>query len=151
MLNNEILCILAKFLIPACLGQEQQVHKRCFTKGYNKMDGNVFGFVSILVFGCGLYGLYAYIMMKKDGHINETLLLGKSYMEHMCQNREEFVKKSLPAVLIFGIAATVYGAIDMIHWFVTPIPVLDYIGLAVFLVILVWYMVYTSKLKKQYF
>lgn len=115
------------------------------------MDDSVFGFVSVLVFGCGIYGLYAYIKMKKDGHINETLLLGKNYMEHMCKDRKTFVEKSLPAVLIFGIAATVYGIIDMVHWFVTPIPALDYIGLAVFLIVLIWYMAYTSKLKKKYF
>jgi hypothetical protein len=115
------------------------------------MDDSVFGFVSVLVFGCGIYGLYAYIKMKKDGHINETLLLGKNYMEHMCKDRETFVKKALPAVLVFGIAATVYGTIDMIHCFVAPIPVIDYIGLAVFIITLVWYMVYTSKLKKKYF
>ncbi len=115
------------------------------------MDDNVFGFVSVLVFGCGIYGLYAYIKMKKDGHINETLLLGKNYMEYMCKDKEAFINKALPAVLVFGISATVYGIIDIIHWFVTPIPVFDYIGLAAFLVVLVWYMAYTSKLKKQYF
>ena len=58
---------------------------------------------------------------------------------------------ALPAVLVFGIVATVYGVIDMIHCFVTPIPVLDYTGLAVFLGVLVWYMVYTTKLKNKYF
>ncbi len=68
-----------------------------------------------------------------------------------CKDRETFVKKALPAVLVFGIAATVYGTIDMIHCFVAPIPVIDYIGLAVFIITLVWYMVYTSKLKKKYF
>lgn len=115
------------------------------------MDESVFGFVSIMAFGCGIYGLYAYIRMKMDGHINETLLLGKKYSEHMCRNKEEFVKKALPAVLVFGIVATVYGVIDMIHCFVTPIPVLDYTGLAVFLGVLVWYMVYTTKLKNKYF
>lgn len=115
------------------------------------MDDSVFGFVSVLVFGCGIYGLYAYIKMKRDGHINETLLLGKNYMEHMCKDRETFVKKSLPPVFAFGITATVYGVIDMIHCYVTPIPVADYTGLAVFLITLVWYMVYTSKLKKKYF
>lgn len=115
------------------------------------MDESVFGFVSIMAFGCGIYGLYAYIRMKMDGHINETLLLGKKYSEHMCKNKEEFVKKALPAVLVFGIVATVYGVIDMIHCFVTPIPVLDYTGLAVFLGVLVWYMVYTTKLKNKYF
>ena len=115
------------------------------------MDENVFGFVSIMAFGCGIYGLYAYIQMRRNGSINETLLLGKKYSEYMCRDKAAFVKKALPAVLVFGIVATVYGVIDMIHCFVTPIPVLDYTGLAVFFGVLVWYMVYTTKLKNKYF
>lgn len=115
------------------------------------MDDSVFGFISIMAFGCGIYGLYAYIQMKRDGHINETLLLGKRHTEYMCKDKEAFLKKALPAVLLFGIVATVYGIIDMIHCFVTPIPVLDYSGLAIFLAMLVWYMVYTTKLKNKYF
>ena len=38
---------------------------------------DMFGALSLLIFGCGIYGLYAYVKMKKDGHINEILLLGK--------------------------------------------------------------------------
>ena len=115
------------------------------------MDESVFGFVSIMAFGCGLYGLYAYIRMKMDGHINETLLLGKKYSEHMCRNKEEFVKKALPAVLVFGIVTTAYGVIDMIHCYVKPIQAVDSAGLVIFLGMLVWYMVYTTKLKNKYF
>lgn len=115
------------------------------------MDDSVFGFISVMAFGCGIYGLYAYIQMRRDGHINETLLLGKKYMEYMCKDKDAFIKKALPAVLIFGIVTTVYGVIDMIHCFVTPIQVLDYIGLAAFFIMLVWYMVYTTKLKNEYF
>lgn len=35
---------------------------------------SVFGFIGILAVGCGIYCLYAYFNMKKDGHINETIL-----------------------------------------------------------------------------
>ncbi len=115
-----------------------------------RMD-SMFGFVSWIVLGCGIYGIYAYIKMRKDGHINETLLLGKSYMESMCKDKEAFLKKAMPAVLVFGVTAIAYGLIDVIHYFVKPIPILDYIGMAAFLIMLVWYMVYTGKLKKEYF
>ena len=47
-----------------------------------------FGIISVIVFGCGIYGFYAYFQMKRDGHINETLLLGKSYTEQMCKDKE---------------------------------------------------------------
>lgn len=115
------------------------------------MDDSIFGFIGILVLFCGLYGIYAYVKMKKGGPINEALLLGKSYVEYKCKDREGFLAKALPAVLIFSITAVVYGVIDAIHCFVTPIAIADYIGMFLFLAVLVWYMVYTTKLKKEFF
>lgn len=115
------------------------------------MDDSIFGFIGVLVLFCGLYGIYAYVKMKKGGPINEALLLGKSYVEYKCKDREEFLTKALPAVLIFSITAVVYGIIDAIHCFVTPIAVADYVGMFLFLAVLVWYMVYTTKLKKEFF
>ena len=70
---------------------------------------SVFGFIGILAVGCGIYCLYAYFNMKKDGHINETILLGKSYSEKMCKDKEAYLKKALPAVLGFGIVSILYG------------------------------------------
>lgn len=111
----------------------------------------MFGFISVLILGCGLYALYAYMNMKKGGPINETLLLGKGYDEHKCKDREAFVQKALPAMLIFGIATVLYGAIDVYHYFVSPLGIIDTIGMIIFFAVLVWYMIYTTKLKRQYF
>lgn len=77
-----------------------------------------FGIISVIVFGCGIYGFYAYIQMRRDGHINATLLLGKDYTEQMCKDKEAYMQKAVPAVLVFSIVATLYGAIDMFHYFV---------------------------------
>lgn len=112
---------------------------------------SMFGAISIIILGCGIYSLYAYLQMKKDGHINEVLLLGKNYTERMCKDKEAYMQKAVPAVLILGIVCTIYGAIDAIHFFVTPIKMLDLIAMAVFFVVLVWFMVYTTKLKNKYF
>ena len=45
---------------------------------------DVFGFVSLIVLGCGIYTLYAYIKMKKTDEINEILLLGNAYVAKKC-------------------------------------------------------------------
>lgn len=115
------------------------------------MDDSIFGFVSIIVLGCGIYSLYAYIKMRQDGHINETLLLGKGYMEYQCKDKEAYMKKAMPAVLLFGIVSTVYGIIDTVHYYVKPLGMADTIATVVFLIVLVGFMMYTLKLKKQYF
>lgn len=112
---------------------------------------NTFGIFSLLFFGCGVYAIYAWVKMKKDGHINETLLLGKNYFEYACKDKEAFIKKAQPAVLTFGIVSVVYGVIDFVHYYVTPIQILDYIAMAAFFVCIVWFMVYTTRLKREYF
>ncbi len=111
----------------------------------------MFGAISVLIFGCGVYCLYAYFKMKKDGHINEILLLGKGFAEYNCKDKEAYMQKAVPAVLIFGIITVLYGAIDVIHFYVTPIQMLDLIAMGVFFVALIWFMVYTTKLKNKYF
>ncbi|TCS79753.1 hypothetical protein EDD59_1076 [Muricomes intestini] len=112
---------------------------------------DMFGAISILVLGAGIYIIYAYMQMKQTGHINEVLLLGKGFTEQMCKDKKEFIQKALPTVLILGIVTIFYGAVDAIHYFVTPVTVLDLIAMAAFVVVLIWYMVYTTKLKKRYF
>lgn len=112
---------------------------------------DMFGIISVIVLGCGLYGLYAYVNMKRGGKLNEALLLGKNLTEEMCKDKEEFARKALPAVLVFAITATVYGAIDTIHYFVMPIAILDFAATVIFMVVLIWYVVYTTKLKRKYF
>ena len=69
-----------------------------------------------------------YFNMKKDGHINETILLGKSYSEKMCKDKEAYLKKALPAVLGFGIVSILYGIVDCIHWYVNPMEMVDTVG-----------------------
>ena len=49
---------------------------------------DIFGFVSLIVLGCGIYTLYAYIKMKKTGEINEILLLGNAYVAKKCKNKK---------------------------------------------------------------
>lgn len=112
---------------------------------------DVFAIFSVIIFGCGIYSLYAYMKMKREGHINETLLLGKNLTEQMCKDKEEFSRKTLPAMLLFGIVATLYGAIDIIHSFVIPIAAVDMAATAVFTVVLIWFVVYTTRLKRKYF
>lgn len=112
---------------------------------------DMFGIISVIVLGCGIYGLYAYVNMKKGGKLNEALLLGKNLTEEMCKDKEAFTCKALPAMLVFAITATLYGVIDTIHYFVMPVAILDLAATVVFMIVLIWYVVYTTRLKRKYF
>lgn len=112
---------------------------------------SIFGIVGVMAFACGIYCVYAYLKMKKDGHINETILLGKSYTERMCRDKDAFLGKAAPAVLILGLICIVYGIVDCIHCYVTPLGAVDAVGGAVFVGALVVFSVYTVRLRKEYF
>lgn len=112
---------------------------------------SIWGFVGIFIFGGGIYSLYSYVKMKKEGEINASLLLGKDYLYKKCKDKEGYIKKAGPALLIFGIVAVLYGGIDIIHCYVYPVTVADTVGMIVFFFVLIWFGVYTAKLKKQFF
>ena len=71
--------------------------------------------------------------------------------DQKCKNKKAFLEKALPSVLVFGIVTTIYGVIDMINSFVKPVGIVDTIANILFLIVLVGFLVYTTKLKKQYF
>ena len=116
----------------------------------DNMD-SIWGFIGVIVFSCGVYALYAFIKMKMTGEINATLLLGKDYIYKKCKNKDAFIKKAGPALLVFGIVALVYGAIDVIHCYVYSMEIVDTVGMIVFFIVLVAFAVYTTKLKREYF
>lgn len=112
---------------------------------------SIWGVVGIIVFACGIYAIYSAIKMKTSGDINVSLLLGKDYMYKTCKNKEVYIQKAGPALIIFGLVAAAYGAIDVIHCFVYPMGVIDMAGMVVFFIVLVWFAAYTSKLRRQYY
>lgn len=112
---------------------------------------SVWGFIGVIALGCGVYGLYSFIQMKRTGEINASLLLGKDYMYKKCKDKESYLKKAEPAVLLFSTAAFIYGIVDVIHCYVISIPLADTILMIVFLAVIVWFGIYTTQLKKKYF
>ena len=116
----------------------------------DNMD-SIWGFIGVIVLACGVYAIYAYIKMKTTGEINASLLLGKDYIYKKCKDKDAFTKKAGPALLGFGIVALVYGVIDVIHCYVYSMEIVDTVGMVVFFIVLVWFAVYTSKIKREYF
>ena len=97
------------------------------------------GWIGILVFFCGLYCLYAAVMMKTKGVINATILLGKDTRNKKCKDKEGFIRKMFPQLLLFGIVTTACGATDMINTYVTDIFVINTVMLVVFILEFLWF------------
>lgn len=112
---------------------------------------SIWGFLGILVIVCGFYAIYSLIKMKRTGEIDASLLLGKEYAYKKCRDKEGFIQKAWPAFLVLGIVAIIYGTLDIIHCYFYSMFLVDTVGMVVFFLVLVWFAVYTTKLKKEYF
>ncbi|MEF9945389.1 MAG: hypothetical protein RR869_00340 [Lachnospiraceae bacterium] len=107
--------------------------------------------LGIVILGSGLYCLYAAYMLKTKGVINKTILLGKNMDVKKCKDKQGYIDCVFPKVLVLGIVATVYSAIDLINSYVTEIMAVWYVGMVVFLVVLIWFGITTSKAARTYF
>ena len=117
--------------------------------------GNLMSMFGLIFFAAGVYSIYAWYKMKITGEINTTLLLGKGIDPKRCKDTPGYLKKAKPVVLIFGIVATVYGAIDTLSNLVWPdnelLYIIDIVLMVLFLAALVFFMVFTSRLRKEFF
>ena len=117
--------------------------------------GNIMSFFGIIFFAAGVYSLYAWYKMTLTGEINTTLLLGKGTDPKTCKDTPGFLRKAKPVVLIFGIVATAYGAVDTVFNMVFPesgiLYIIDIILMVAFLIVLILFIVYTGKLRKEFF
>lgn len=113
--------------------------------------GDISVLISIFVLGCGLYCLYAAYMMKKDGTINKTILLGKDVNVNKCRDKEAYIKAVMPKVIGLGIAAILSGGADLINLYVVSLGVATYVLMVIFILVLIWYAVGTAQAAKKYF
>ena len=115
------------------------------------MDDSVWGFIGIFVLCCGIYALYSFVIMKTKGEINASILLGKDYVYKKCKDKEAYIAKTAPALLIFGLVAVIYGVIDVINCYVYSMFAADMTAMVIFFVVLVWFGVYTRNLRNKYY
>ena len=80
----------------------------------------MWGFIGIFVLCCGIYALYSFVIMKVKGEINASILLGKDYTYKKCKDKEAYIAKTAPAMIIF-------------------------------LIVLIWFGVYTRNLRNRYY
>ena len=95
----------------------------------------MWGFIGIFVLCCGIYALYSFVIMKVKGEINASILLGKDYTYKKCKDKEAYIAKTAPALFVFGLVSVIYGVIDVI----------------IFLIVLIWFGVYTRNLRNRYY
>ena len=79
---------------------------------------NVWSIMDLLFAGAGLYAIYAYYLLKTKGEITTSILMSKDVDIRKCKDIEGYKAFVAPKILIFGIAALLYGILSMRRlWF----------------------------------
>lgn len=112
---------------------------------------DITSWVGIVVFACGLYCIYAAVMMKVKGEINQSILLGKDYQFKKCKDKEGYIKEMFPHLCLFAVVTTLSGLIDMINSYVTDIFVINIVMMVIFVVELLIFSRASLKMKRKYY
>ena len=110
------------------------------------MDNSIWSVLDVIFVGAGIYVLYAWVMMKTKGEIITSILMSKDVELRKCKDLEGYKAYIAPRMLVFGIAAILYGAAGLVNIYVTPLPGAVYGAvMALFLAVLIWYAIATRK------
>ena len=110
-----------------------------------------FGFIDIIVICMGVYGLYSWNMLVKKHEIKKTLLLGGSTTPEQCVDIEGFAGYMGNKLLILSADLLIFGSFSAYNSYVAEVGAALWIGMIIFLAIIVWYCLHLRKADEKYF
>ena len=116
------------------------------------MDMNSsFGFIDIIVMCVGVYGFYSWHMLVHKHEIKKTLLIGGNTTPEQCFDVEGFAEFIGNKLLIFSAVTLVFGGVSAYNSYIGDIGIVLWIGMAIFLGVIVWYCAQLRKADERYF
>lgn len=97
----------------------------------------------------GLYTMYSTLVMKKTGIPGKWLIAEDEAAR--CRDMKGFIDEMFLKTILFGAVAVLYGALTILNHMKLAVPYFDTVGIIVFLVFCVLYMVALNKAKKKFF
>lgn len=110
-----------------------------------------FGFIDIIVACLGVYGFYSWYMLVNKYEIKKALLLGGNITPEQCIDVEGFANYMGTKLLVLSADLLVFGALSAYNSYVKEVGMILWIGMAIFLAIIIWYCVYLRKANEMYF
>lgn len=112
---------------------------------------NMMSLFDILVFGAGIYILYAIYLLLKKGELREGVMVPKGEA-HRCKDVPTFAAMMKWPSLCMGVLAMVSGVAGLYQDYVKPLPAGVYLVLnGLLLVGIIWYVVANKKAQKVCF
>ena len=110
-----------------------------------------FGFIDIIVMCIGVYGFYSWYMLVNKHEIKKTLLLGGSTTPEQCNDVEGFANYMGTKLFVLSADLLIFGALSAYNSYVKEVGMILWIGMAIFLAIIIWYCVYLRKADGLFF
>lgn len=112
---------------------------------------SMFDLMDLIIVGGGLYVIYLYIVMVRSRKLENNMLLPKEIDAKKCKDVEGYINYIGPKMLAFGIVATLCGLMGIAQDYTQKIGYPVYLaGMAVFVVVAVWYSVAIKKGIKEF-
>ena len=105
----------------------------------------VFDFI-LLIYGA--YSVYASKKMKQTGQPPQWLMSAEEIQR--VRKPQEFCDYMAPKTMLFGILCVVYGAYGVTVSLYLKNQIMEGIGVAAFIICIVWFIVTLTKAKKKY-
>lgn len=116
------------------------------------MDFNsTFGFIDLIVICVGFYGFYSWYMLVQKHEIKKTLLIGGNTTPQQCVDIEGFADFIGKKLLFLSAAMVIFGSFSAYNSFIEDVGMIIWVGMAIFLVIIVWYCIELRKADAKYF
>ncbi len=110
-----------------------------------------FGFIDVIVTGCGIYGFYSWYMLVKKHEIKKMLLLGGDATPQKCKDLEGFAEFMNVKLLILSAAMVIFGGISVYSSYVQNLGNVIWAGLVIFLAVVIWYCVQLRRADAKFF
>lgn len=110
------------------------------------MDSSIWSLLDIIFIGAGVYVFYAWFLMKTKGEIKTSILMSKDVDLRKCKDLEGYKAYVAPKMIVFGVAALIYGGAGLINTYVFALPGIVYgIIMILFLAVLIWFALAAQK------
>ena len=110
-----------------------------------------FGIIDIIVMCVGVYGFYSWYMLIYKHEIKKTLLIGGSLTPEQCLDVEGFADFMGKKLLVLSADLLIFGGLSAYNSYVAEVGAILWIGMAIFLAIIVWYCIYLRKAEELFF
>lgn len=113
--------------------------------------GSMFGFMDLIVIGCGVYGIYSWYKLVKEHEIKKAYLVGGTSQPSDCKDVPAFADFMGTKLLILSLGMIIFGGVSAINDYVQSVGAIIWVLMAIFLALIIWYCVQLRKADQMFF